>query len=357
VSPSATEPRARIVPRAGLGAAGTRLTEQPASIAYFGASVTAQKQGYRPLLQERLRRRFGLEHESVFAGIGGVDVISAVFLADEFVVQRRPDLCLIEFTSTVPIRDSTLADAERAMEGMIGKLVAAGIQPCLLHLGRREWRTEHAEQLAAFERVAGRHQVPSIDLTPAFTESDDPGRLFRDPVHTSAPGSELVAQLTDDALASIATARPDEPEDRVPAAPSGKRFHGAHVVPVTSRDSSPAGEMGLFRLHRPFLELPLGSSIRRRFDERLAGLVMLVGPESGELEIVDPDGVQRLMAWDQYCHYERFTVCLFERPCAVGAEVAIRLTETIPDYSQCRRPVDPPDRRTARMLGYAVLPE
>jgi hypothetical protein len=356
VSAPATKPEARIVPRAGLGAVGTRLTEEPLSIAYFGASVTAQKDGYRPLLHERFRRRFGQDHSSRYAAIGGVDIVSAAFLADDFVVRHRPDLCLIEFTSIELIWGSSIATAEEAMDGVVSKLRAAEIQPCLLHLARREWHEKNADLLAAFERVAERHGIPSIDLTGVVLESTQTDRILRDPVHTTPAGSELVAKLIAGAIEAIA---PDDlPTDsgELPPLPGTDDYRQARVLPVSSEDAAGSAEMRLFRLQRPYLELPVRSPIHRRFSDRLAGLVMLVGPESGELEIADRRGPQRLMTWDAWCHYERFTACLFERTCEAGGAVSIELTDTVPDYAQCRRPIGPPERRTAKVIGYMVLP-
>jgi hypothetical protein len=355
VSAPTTKPVARIVPRAGFGAAGAELSERPLSIAYFGASVTAQKEGYRPLLHERLRSRFGQDHDSVFAAIGGVDIVSAVFLVDEFVVRHDPDLCLIEFTSVEPRSGDRVAQAEAAMDGAVAKLRRAGCRPCLLHLARRDWRGINGNLLDAFERVAERHEIPSIDLTDTLFEQTAV-QIFRDDVHTTSTGAQLIAELNDQAIGSIAIDDPRTEGGEEMPDPVGDDLRDAHAIPVGAEDAEGPAEMLLFRLQRPYLELPAASSIRRRFADRLAGLVLLVGPESGELEIVNRSGRQRLMTWDEYCFYERYTALVFDRPCELG-EVSIELTDTVPDYASCRRPVEPPEHRTAKVIGYLVLPE
>jgi lysophospholipase L1-like esterase len=355
VSPPATKPEARIVPRAGFGRVATKLSQEPVSLCCFGASVTAQKEGYRPLLHERLASSFGQDHTSLFAGIGGVDIVCAAFLADEFVVRHRPDLCLVEFTTAGLMWGSSLAEAEGAMDGVVAKLRTAGIQPCLLHLARKDWRDDHADLLAAFERVAEHHGIPSIDLTGPFLDSTHADGMFRDPVHTTAAGSELAAELVARAIDAIAAEDLPAGPTEQPPAPTSDGFRDAQVLPPAAEDADGLAEMRLFRLQRPYLELPAGSAIGRRFSDRVAGLVMVVGPESGELEVTDASGKQRLMTWDEWCHYERFQACLFERPCEAG-EVSIELTETVPDYARCRRPVEPPERLSAKVIGYMVLP-
>jgi hypothetical protein len=357
VSVPAAKPQARIVQRAGFGQVGAKLGRERLTVAYFGASVTAQREGYRPLLHRRLCDRFGQDHQPIFAAVGGIDVAAAVFLTDDLVIRHRPDLCLVEFTSVEPGSAGLLARAETAMDGVIVKLREIGCMPCLLHLPRREVREGSSELRDAFERVADRHRIPSIDVTSVVEGSSDPATapIFRDEVHTSDSGSCLVAELVERAIGSLAGDATATVQAGVPD-PVGDDYRHAHVIPVAEGDADGPAELRLFRLQRQFLELGAGTAIRRRFSERLAGLVMLVGPESGELEISDGRGPQRLMAWDQFCSYERFTASVFDRPCNAGDEVSIELTGTVPDYSRSRHPIDPPERRLAKVMGYMVLP-
>jgi hypothetical protein len=353
---SALATKARTSPRSGFGEIGGALSRRPLSIGYFGASVTAQKEGYRPRLHRRLCERFKQDHQSLFAGVGGIDIVSAAFLADELIGNRRPDLCLVEFTTASLIWGSTLDEAEAAMNGVLAKLGRAGTRPCLLHLARGDWNDDHAAILAAFERVTDRRRVPSIDLTGAFLERmrrhDEAERLYRDEVHLTPTGGELAAELIDTAIASIA-GRPveaGEPPSELTCSHGDARF-----IPVSPEDAQGPAEMRQFRLQRPYLELPAADRIRRRFDDRLAGLVLVVGPDAGELEITDEGGTQRVMTWDDWCHYERFTACLFPRPTRPGSDVSIAVTDTVPDYDTCRIPMQPPACRTAKVIGYMTL--
>jgi hypothetical protein len=338
-----------------VSASATMLSEKPLSIAYFGASVTGQREGFRPLLHQRLRERSGQAHESVSAGIGGVNIIAATFLADELVLRHEPDLCLVEFTSSQLSPWQDAADGGAAMDGLLAKLRSAGCRPCLLHIYRRDWDERQTELMSAFEAAAERHDIPSIDLVTPLRQRVEEGEedaLFRDGVHTTDAGSRLVAELAEAALASIPAEQDLEPVDL-----PGADYSGAHLVPATAEDADGPADMRLFRLHQAYLEIRDGSAIRPHLAGRLAGLALIVGPDSGELEITDSAGAQRLMTWDEFCHYERFTAIAFERPCRTGDEISIGLTETVPDYARCRRPVHPPESRTAKVIGYLVLPE
>jgi hypothetical protein len=63
------------------------------------------------------------------------------------------------------------------------------------------------------------------------------------------------------------------------------------------------------------------------------------------------------MLFDDFCFYERFGTSLFKEPIPAGAEVSIRLTERVPDYTITRRPIDPPSDRRLKLFGYLVVPE
>jgi hypothetical protein len=345
--------------RAGLGPVAERLSARPCSIAYFGASVTVQREGYRPRLHELLRLRFGQDHRSVVAAIGAIGIFSAAFLADELVVRNQPDLCLIEFTTAEFLRRRPLDPAEAALDGILSKLREAGIAVCLLHLPRRKWKQKTAQVLGAFEKVAERHAVPSIDLASPTRRAIEEGSVsadlvFKDVLHTRPDGARLIAGAIDRAIWRIAAADVTGVE---PPEPVSRALAHAYVVPAAAADAGGKGRMGRFRLIQPYVEVDAGTPIRRCLDGHLVGLVVLVGPESGEIEVRDPAGAQRTMVWNEDCSFERYTTVEFERPCPPGSEVTIELTDTAPDYSTSLRPVDPPEQRNLRVVGYMVLPE
>jgi hypothetical protein len=358
----ASEITPRIDARSGFGEIGERLRREPCSIAYLGASVTVQREGYRPRLHELLEDRFAQQHRAVFAGLGAVGAVGAVFVVDKLVLSREPDLCLIEYATGDYGSDRTIEEVEAALEGIVIKLRRAGIQPCFLHLYRADW-TERANQiLAATERVAERHCVPSVDLATVLRDLVSAGTLddtalFRDGIHTTPEGSQLVAELAALGVVSIAESGQTEAGQQTIPAPSGEDFSGAEFVPARAEDAGGAGRMGLFRFQQPYLEITQDAVIRRRFDGELVGLMVLHGPESGELRLTDDaDGSQHAMIWDNTCFYERLGAKLLKRRVAAGADMTIELTDKPPDYSLCSRPVQAPERRVLRVAGYMVLP-
>ena len=326
-------------------------------IAYLGASVTAQEDGYRTRLHERLRSRHRQPHDEVAAGLGGIAATSIVFLADEFAFRDSPDICLVEVTTGPGDDNRSIDDAAVAMDGILAKARAAGAAPCVLHLAQ-PGRSERFEAvLSMFEDVAAHHSVPSIDLATPVHDAVaggefDPEPYFRDGVHTTPPASEAFAHAIDDALAEVAAV--PGPAGAAPPAPEGNlRF--ARTTPVDPRDLH-GGTAGRWRVGWPTFEVSEGARLTRRLEGSIDGLAVVLGPESGELLVSDSGGDQRAMAWDPWCHYERFSVVPFPRRCAPGSEVSVSLTDTVPDYSSLRAPIDPPERRGVRVIAYLEAP-
>jgi hypothetical protein len=354
MSRAALEVEPEVDVRAGFGDVARRLREDECSIAYLGASVTVQKNGYRTRLHELIRQRFGREHSSILAAVGATGVVPGVFLADNLVAAHRPDLCLIEYATPLPGRRE-LAEGGSALDGIIAKLLAVGCQPCLLHVYRRG--KDQERMVAAFESVAERHGIPTIDLvTPLRTAVTD-GRLdkhwiFKDGMHTTPEGSQLVAEMADLALAEIADA--GGPGTTLQASAPSPNYRGAREVGANIAEARGDARMGRFRLQRRYVRITDGSAIRRRFDETLHGLALIIGPESGEIEIAAGGDVQRRMVFDEASHYERLGTIMLKRPVPPGVEVTIGPTGTVPDYSISRRPMEPPPERSLKLFSYLV---
>jgi hypothetical protein len=324
---------------------------------YFGASVTVQREGYRPALHERIRSRFEQEHRPLLAAVGATGLVSAACLADDLVASHRPDLCLIEY-ATPRAGTRELADGPAGLDGVFAKLLSVGCVPCLLHLYRRG--DEQRAVIESLERIAEIHGVPTIDLATPIRAAIAAGgleesELVKDGIHTTPVGSALTAELACDGIVELAGVDGSGPTLMAP--PTDPSYRAAATVPATAEDAGGDGRMTLFRLSRPVLEVATDAVIRRRFDAALHGLALAFGPECGEIEVSADGRTERRMLFDDFCFYERFGTSLFKEPIPAGAEVSIRLTERVPDYTITRRPIDPPSDRRLKLFGYLVVPE
>src|SRR5437764_7249306 len=156
---------ARLHARDGLREAGTRLRNEPCTIAYLGASVTAQREGYSSRLHELLCRLWKQPHRMIWAGTGALGSLSGVFLMDELVVKHRPQLCFVEYATGDFCGRTPPEELGPAIEGIAQKLRDIGCEPCFLYLYRSDIGFDGLNQvLAVYEAVAKHHHVPSIDL-------------------------------------------------------------------------------------------------------------------------------------------------------------------------------------------------
>jgi hypothetical protein len=345
--------------RAGLGDIPGRLRRAPCTIAYMGASVTAQKDGYRPRLHELLSQATGHDHRAVPAGLGAMGAITGVFLMDELVLPRRPDLTFVEYATSDIAGTTPPEHLGAVLEGIVGKLRAAGSEPCFLYLHRADMRLGSSPIVDTYERVADAHGVPSINVAEWMREAIDRGAVaadavLRDVVHTTAAGSDLTAGAIRAALAEL----PEAPRPaRVTSADAG--YGSTRVVPATPAlaANGPVGE-ARFRLSYPYVEIDRRGLLRFRPDGELVGLLVIVGPHSGYIELASPAGRSEHLLWDEECSYERLGSVILEPFVPAGAEVTIRLSSRPVDESGAKRTIDPAlaARKLLKLVGLLVRP-
>jgi hypothetical protein len=328
----------------------------------MGASVMVQRDGYRPRLHEAIVRATGHEHRSITATVGAVGAVSAVTLMDELVLRHRPDLCFVEYSSGDMLSDTPIEDVTAAVEGILGKLLDTGCAPVVLHMHRTPWTERCGEVVAAWEEVAGAYGVPTIDTGAAIGAALDRGELerdvvFMDVIHTTTEGAAVVAELTAGAFARLRGA----PEQRGPARPdqlvSREDFRRARLVRATEDDADGEAKRRLFRLQMPYVEVPDGVSVQTTLPGELLGIAVLTGMDAGEIRVSSPGNEERAMIWDDFSFYERLTTFVLRDRVPAGTAVEIALTDAVPDYATCKRPVEDPDgiERRLRIVGYLVL--
>lgn len=353
---------ARTQPRSGLGEIAARLSSEPATIAYFGASVTAQRNGYRPRLHEALQRRFGQEHRSVTGSIGGVGPVSALFFLDQLVLPYEPALCLVEYTSGDYRSGIALEDISGAVDEIVARLRDRGSTPCFIHIYRSQWDRRCDDVVAAWEEVADRCAVPTIDLASTFREAIASGsleerELVRDEVHPHQGGSELIASLLERSLADLFGAT----GNRRPEGHSGHAgetdFSGARVQRARLEETGWRGSEQRFRLQLPYVQVGAGVQVRFRPSGELVGFIVLIGPDSGEIEVSWSGGREDILVFDEFSYYERLSTVVLEKRIPAGADVTIELTRRPVDRTATVRPIEgqAPIEPTLRLVGYMVL--
>ena len=348
--------------RSGLGPVGATLSSEPTTIAYYGASVTAQRTGYRPRLHEALRRRFGQDHRSVNASIGGVGAVSALFFLDQLALRYKPALCLVEYASGDYRSSIPLEDITGAADEIVARLRDHGSTPCFIHSYRSQWDRRCDDVVAAWEEVADRRGVPTIDLASTLREAIASGALeerdlLRDEIHTNPRGSELVASLLDRALADLFGATVDPSSERSPRHRGTTDFSGARVQPATLEETGDRGSEQRFRLQIPYVQVGAGAPVRGRLAGELVGFIVLIGPDSGEIEVSWSGGREEILVFDEFSYYHRLSTVVLGERIPAGADVTIELTRRPVDRTATIKPIEDPEltEPSLRLVGYMVI--
>ena len=341
-------------PRSGLGDLPARLRAEPCKIAYFGASMTVQRHGYRPALHERLRDATGQAHEMVTAGISGSGSISGAFMIDEFVLRQRPDLCFVDFAARDAAAAVTPDWVGPAAEGIVLKLLAADCRPCFLYMYRRDFeRGVYAGVLAAWTAVADHYGIPSVDMAAHVRDAAADGAIELDAMvydvaHATPDGGAYLADAIADAVLSIPSV--DAPAPLPPRRLYDSPFADARVVPareVPVRDARLC-ETHRFRLFYEYLAIAEGNAFEWVGDAELVGLHAILGPDTSAVRLAAAGEVRDLVMRDEECYYDRVGTFIFERPVPAGTAVAIEPLEA---------PGAPPDEGLPvrlRVVGFLV---
>jgi hypothetical protein len=346
-----------VKPRDGLGDLPARLRAEDCTIAYMGASVTAQRDGFRPRLHDLLCRDTGRNHRAVAAALGATGSITGVFVMEGLVLPHRPDLAFVEYATSDIVGTTPLSQIEPVLEGIVGKLRAGGCELCFLYLHRSDVDLGASEVVAAYERVADNHAVPSINVAEWMRTEIELGRLdgrtiLRDVVHTTGSGSALTAEAIREALAQI------PPGPRPAASPlSDDAFRRARVEPPSpALVGAGAFAEGRFRLVHPYVEIDGAGELRFMLEEELVGLLVVLGPHSGYIEVTAAGDTAEYLLWDDECSYERLGSVVLQPFAPAGSEVIIRVSDRPVDYSSARRPIDPVEaaRKRLKLTGLMV---
>lgn len=342
--------------RNGLFNLNNKLKNQICKIAYLGASVTAQKQGYRPFLHQWFQDYFQQSHVEINGAIGGVISGAAVFLMDDTVIQHKPDLCFIEY-STVDMSWNS-PEISYAVEGMVRKLKAIDCQVCFLYLYRRDQQFNWSNSvISMYEKIAEFYDLPSINVGKYVEACLRENKivfenLFRDFVHNNIKGGYFIAKYIADCFKKTLFENNqlnlNKSKDYTQFLYSDVYACGK-VIPINDYMISDWNnyQVGYFKEERlnkqyKYYQINSANEIQFSIQGKLMAITAIIGRESGIVELITPEKIWEYNFWDAHCHYERFHA----RPIYLSFDretnIRLRIATKPIDYSLCRRPIENP---------------
>lgn len=332
------------------------LRERACRIAYFGASVTEQREGFRPRLHQCLTERCAQGHRAINAGIGGVGSVTGVFLMEQLVLAHRPDLCVIEFTTGDSGSDANVRRLGAAAEGILRKLHSIQCAAIVVHGYRGDDSGgRHREAMRIWDLLASHYGVPSIDLHGfvAAQGIETRERWYRDGIHTTPEGAQHVAAWTCAAILGLGAG---DGGPREVTALRSDHLERTQLVPVVPEMASQPARCsgGTYRFVYPWTGLEPGNPIRVEVEGDVVGLLVVAGPDSGVLHITTEHGSERIVAFDQWCHYDRLSSVILGSDWPIR-RVSVEVSGEPVDRSIARRPVSDATCTESRLRAIAWM--
>jgi hypothetical protein len=271
------------------------------NIAFFGASITQQGQGYaqyfsmmNPKLQTKV---FGFG--SMHLKDAGICHIDAVLASD-------PEYCFIDWFSTAYV-DEAKEDFDEIslyIDTILHKFYSKGVKVVFLTLPETvRDKTEIHKRLNAYLESKG---VPAIDISKSFEGRIE--EVLRDGIHTTPYGSEQYAKIISEKFFS--------------------EIYEKHDIPSDYPGVTKYCDIKQFQLN-----IMVSKYITFRGKGEVIGISQIIGPYTGMLKI----NGETVNNWDRWCYYDREMVNLsFE----IDGEATVEVLQDPVDTSSCEHQCD-----------------
>lgn len=322
--------------RSGLRRSAERMNRGEATtVAFIGGSVTAgagasdaESTSYRALTCKYLQDRFPrTAFTFVNAAIGGTDSVYGAYRLKEDAFGRGvPDLLFIEFAVN---DDGDRTRSIRAMEGMVrqARRLNPLINICFIYVANEQTADRYAEtrkpqdNIAHHEEVAEHYGLPSVDIASRIYKRIAAGSLewkemSNDSVHPNDYGYSLYSQYLHEALDEILQPEPDDSGATgavpLPDPIDAFCYERAGLVSPLTAECAAGWRMVRGWTHEMtcnwvppadvFVADEPGAAFRVRFAGTVAGIALLAGMATGDLEYsIDGGPYRKAALFDRYC--------------------------------------------------------
>jgi hypothetical protein len=248
------------------------------NISCFGASVTAQKEGYVMKLTELLE---SCNVNVIQKGYGGMHLFNAGIVFLNEVIKEKPNICLIDWFSTGYIfEECTFLDT------IIYSLCQIHCIPIFLFLDRKDILLRKNMYIFCKD-YAKKNNINYIELHDIW----DKEIILRDMVHTTILGAEKYAEYISQFLKNEIF-------------PNMQMCFDNIICPVENKYCI---------VKKIDINKIVNTEIQFSGNGEIIGIYQTIGPHSGKLKYIyyndqDIEKEQEFILWDRWCHYERKTI-------------------------------------------------
>ena len=323
-----------------VSAASPSNSEQNLKVLYVGASVTAQKNGYRPALNKLFKQKKFNVIEQVIA-TGATGSMFGLCNLSTLKSTSRFDLVVYEYsTGDLNIGLTPLERVEDVVEQSLEYLKQISSEVILVNNYRSDYEGGTGDFVRDLHKSAAiKQNVPIIDNYQFFeklrkeTKEKDWKEIYRDNVHTGELGSNQVATLILDGVLKnidLSKGTPNFKNGQYKQCAEFKElnFNGKLLNKYTYPSS---GQVFSFRT----IEFNEVASFNLLGE--LWGVVSIVGPQSGWL-VIKADGVeiQKFCQFDAHCYYQRIQPRQFIRKFKEFTNITIELINDNIDFNKVK---------------------
>jgi hypothetical protein len=329
------------------------------SVLYVGASVTAQREGFRPEFHNILQLHVGHEVPFYVNALGGV---GSMFGLTNIKLERNNyknvELIILEYSTGdlnlwITPRDifhEVLHELFQECYKITNRIIVLhnfrsdflGTKAAIIH----DCYNSYAYQFGA--QVVDLHQQISsiVSTNPQWLKIN-----YRDHVHTTENGAIFVANTLFEAIKndyfldfsiiknleikSIGLEYHSIANDSIAA-----KVEEEYIYPSTGQSFK-------------FIKIPENSSISFDFSGEIYGLLTIVGPRSSTIKLNIKDKEYNVTLFDRNCHYYRVHCLPIRIKSAELAQLRISQLKILPDFNVCKIDhVDFSKDREARICGF-----
>nr|WP_320136357.1 hypothetical protein [uncultured Amphritea sp.] len=311
-----------------------KLTQKKLDILYVGASVTAQKNGYRSALNKIFQKNGCSVNEEVIATGATGSLFGLCNLGE--IKNKKYDISFYEYsTGDLNIGLTPVDKIFDAVRKSLSILCSFSDRVYLINNYRSDFEDGKGDFVRdLYNKAADELDVPVIDVfkfieTYKKSYTGDWNKVYRDNVHTAEDGSFLVANQIYDFLNKNNLEKISKEININFDIPKITYLEGKNID--RKEYTYPAS-----RQKFKYISLKKGYSLSFEMKGSLLGIVSIVGPTSGWLELrIDGDIVFSYCLFDKHCHYNRVQPRFFSFSSDAYKKCYVSIVEKEIDFSIC----------------------
>lgn len=264
------------------------------NIAFFGASVTAQKNGYA--IQYK---KYNTTANISIHGYGSTQLFNAGVCFIDEVLKKNPDVVFLDFIGSVyfTINDNNI----KCLETILRK--CSQNQTILIFLiFINNTKPDQFEKCVEYKKLLDTYNSHYLDIHECLMLEKyydvDYSKIFRDTVHLTDYGSDIYAKIIYENINFELMKKQNElftPEENI-----------------------------YYNIKKLYLDIKISKYIKLCGLCKIIGIFQKIGPFSCMVEITNDKESKKCNIWDQWCYFERTTV---KFSCDVIGETTIKILD------------------------------